>query len=902
MIYFCRDEHRRRLVRDLPSTGGVEPPNGLDYLEVVDLEFKNTSREGDRQRVLRVYFVRPPAGALLTRLTAGPPDFTVVITGGERVTGIQATAAAFTAATGCLEITVDQRGDYSPYTLSLTEPDSADPLAELDPQLAAIDFSFKVECPSDFDCAPDRPCPVEPQPAPEPDYLAKDYASFGQLLFDRMAALLPEWRERNPADLGVTLVELLAYAGDYLSYRQDAIGTEAYLGTAQQRVSVRRHTSLLDYAMHDGCNARVWVQVQLSDAAPGGGVVLPRLTVWSDDQRQWLPGPEPVPAAGGEKRTRRTQFATRMAATTVIADDQWPALAAAQQPEVFEPLHDVTLFRAHNTIPFYAWGDDECCLPKGATKAALCDDPARRLRLLAGDVLIFAEQLGPRTGNPSDADPTRRHAVRLTRVTPAATAVVSDGREVDRTPGPLQTDAVTGQAYVEIEWDAGDALPFPFTLSSVTDAGEFKDRVSVALGNIVLADHGGTIAAPEPFAPVPAPNLVLAPVPATGCDCGGAADPPAPTPARFNPPLQQGPLTQVATLTRTEEMQGRRTWLRFDPAAPASAAFEWDLEHVLPAIRLGDDSGELWLPQRDLLSSDAFALEFVAEVDNDGRARLRFGDDEYGQRPAEGAVLRALYRVGNGARGNVGAESVCHLRAAALDDAATLVAQVGNPLPAQGGTEPETLEHARQSAPTAFTVPRRAVTPDDYAARAGQQPDVQRALATLRWTGSWHTVFVTADRFGGRTVDPPFQQDLQAFIEPYRMAGQDLEIVRPHYVPLELDLVVCVQPDYYASDVAAVLLDVFRSGYRADGTRGFFHPDEFTFGQPVLMSRIYAAAQAVPGVAHLEITTLRRLGATRPLVPADGALAIDPAEIARLDNDPNFPDRGVVRLTMKGGR
>jgi hypothetical protein len=888
MIYFCCDEHRRELVRDLQPAGGVEPPNGIDYLEVVDLEFKNTAKEALRQRLLRVFFVRKPAGPLLARLSAMPPTVGIEITGGERVAGLQASGAEFKPAANevadHLEVTVNQRGDYSPYTLRLVEPDSEEPLKELDPQLAAIDFSFKVECPSDFDCRPDRLCPTQPQPAPELDYLAKDYASFRQLLLDRMSGLLPEWRERNPADLGVTLVEWLAYIGDCLSYQQDAIATEAYLGTARQRVSVRRHTRLLDYAMHDGCNARAWVQVRLKVGAPAG-VTLPRLLVWDNSQAKWLPGSEPLPAPGLEKKVLRTQFATRLAPDTVIPDDQWPALVAARQPEVFEPLHDATLYFEHNEMPFYTWGDAQCCLPKGATKAAL---KGRFPNLQPGAVLVFMEAVGPKTGCEADADLTRRWAVRLTAVT------LKDD--------PVVTAAGGGaQPYTEIAWAAGDALPFPFCLSSVTDAGELQDNVSVALGNIVLADHGMTILAPEPLGSVPAPDPVLAPVSVANCDqC--TTQQPAFTPPRFRPPLKQGPLTQIATITRTEEVQGRRTPLRFDPTAPASAAFDWDMEHVLPAVRLGDSSGELWLPQRDLLSSDAFSPEFVAEVDNGGRAHLRFGDDEYGLQPGEGTVLWALYRVGNGARGNVGAESIAHLRGGALLDAAIWIDSVSNPLSARRGVEPETLEQARQDAPAAFREQRRAVTPEDYARRAGQHPEVQRALATLRWTGSWYTVFVTVDRLGGLPVDAAFKQELLAFIEPYRMAGQDLEIVRPRYVPIELEINVCVLPDYFASDVEAALRDVFGSGYRADGSHGFFHPDKFTFGDPVVLSRIYAAAQAVPGVAHLEITILRRLGTGLPLVPASATLAIGASEIARLDNDPNFPDRGVVRFTRKGGR
>ena len=62
-------------------------------------------------------------------------------------------------------------------------------------------------------------------------------------------------------DIGITLVELLAYVGDYLSYYQDAVATEAYLETARQRISVRRHARLVDYVFSEGCNARAWVCV-----------------------------------------------------------------------------------------------------------------------------------------------------------------------------------------------------------------------------------------------------------------------------------------------------------------------------------------------------------------------------------------------------------------------------------------------------------------------------------------------------------------------------------------------------------------------------------------------------------------------------------------------------------------
>ena len=144
-----------------------------------------------------------------------------------------------------LTVQVNARGDFSFYTLRIVNsPHEQSDADGFDPQLAALEFSFKAGCPSEFDCQQVRECPPEKRVEPEIDYLAKDYASFRRLMLDRMSAITPDWRERNPADAQIALVELLAYVGDHLSYYQDAVATEAYLGTARKRVSVRRHARL----------------------------------------------------------------------------------------------------------------------------------------------------------------------------------------------------------------------------------------------------------------------------------------------------------------------------------------------------------------------------------------------------------------------------------------------------------------------------------------------------------------------------------------------------------------------------------------------------------------------------------------------------------------------------------
>ena len=80
------------------------------------------------------------------------------------------------------------------------------------------------------------------------------------------------------------------------------------------------------------------------------------------------------------------------------------------------------------------------------------------------------------------------------------------------------TDPLTGQRITQIVWAGEDALPFPLCLSAQTDSahgGQFIELVSVARGNIVLADHGFTVAG-ESLGAVPlAPLAKLA---ASSCE------------------------------------------------------------------------------------------------------------------------------------------------------------------------------------------------------------------------------------------------------------------------------------------------------------------------------------------------------------------------------------------------
>jgi hypothetical protein len=822
----CTDPRRRQAVL-------ASALNGIDFAEILDADAPSPA---DRQRLLRVTFLKSPPPAGLS-----PTNF--VINGGDRITSI--TVDNVTLDGNTLLLHLSAYGDYSTYRLTIqgAAGSSFDP-STLDPLFASAAFSFKVDCPSDFDCQQEQTVLTPLPPTPQFDYLSKDYTSFRQLMLNRVATLAPDWQERNAADLGVALVELFAHVGDLLSYHQDAIATEAYLGTARRRVSVRRHARLVDYFPQEGVNARVFLHVEVS-----ADIALPK----GMQAFTALPGQAPRLGPGSPDLAR----------------------ALALGPEIFETLHSAPLFQAHNEIAFYTWGNTGCRLPQGSTSATL---KGQFPNLHAGDILIFEEALGPLTGQPGDADPARRCAVRLTSVTPGN----------DPIGGAFETPTTTAPvAVTEIEWQRDDATPFAFQISGEILSGGVArqlDKISVLRGNIVLADHGASVVT-ENVGPVPAPTLFRPPAVVDGFAVGA----PTPIPARFRPQLKSGPLVHAVP---------------YDPANPppsASAVLTTTPEDAVALITVSStQSGQppvTWTVDRDLLQSDAEATVFVVETESDGSAWLRFGDDVYGRRPAPGTRFTARYRIGDPTAGNVAADSIVH--AVSADPA---VAEVRNPLPATGGVAPESVEHVRTTAPFAFRTQQRAVTPDDYQAVAERHPEVQRAAASFRWTGSWHTIFLTVDRLGGLPVDDAFVQEMLGFIEPFRLAGHDLQVNGPQYVPLDIALLVTAQSDHFQSDVEEALFQVFGTDVMTDGRLQVFNPDNFTFGQPVYLSVIYAAAQAVDGVAAVDVMKFERRDRPGGDDLSTGRLDFERLEIARLDNDPDFPERGTFQVTMRGGK
>lgn len=867
--------------------------------------------------------------------------------------------------------------------------------------------------------------------APELSYLARDYASFRQLILDRLAQLIPDWQERHVPDMGITLVDLLAYLGDHLSYFQDAVATEAYLGTARQRVSARRHARLVDYPMHEGCNARTFVHVEVARevaavevdagevyfvtafpgapdgpaligeeelhdrALPGSYLVFepvplqPPARILASDLpplERLAPGPQPAPEAADESMLTPRQQPSREDEQRSTLEGRLISVGGAPPP-VAALIDGQVSPELPGTLQELAQPDadqrDSPTAPARTRRAERARAAAERELQRAADALLDVPELGellgtaarspdePRGAPAPDADPAvathlrggalRRHNRQLLdralldhrspdrRSRPAEPAPIrgrgrltfyrahneldaapvfdQDGRLVKlsltaRPPDQGQPEELSlregdllllehqggatadrhhvirlatvrlsasrppgrqGEAATLVTWGPEDALPASWGIA--------PDRpiTLVARGNVVLVDHGLTVR-DERLAPEQLP--------------GGAA-------ARVR--LAQAPLTFAQPLP--ERQLSARGLLAQEPreALPQltlySAVDPW--QNLDTVINISRDPyrpcwRHEWTPQRDLLSSGPRDPHFVAELDDQGAAQLRFGDGERGIRPEhlgrDDAPYTATYRVGNGLAGNIRPGSLRYM--VYTRSYPYGIRGISQPLAARGGAPAEPIEEVRLFAPDYFRARiERAITADDYAEIVMREfaGSVQRAVATVGWNGTRYAAFVAIDPWASVAEQdrPGLCREIRdRLVARYRRMGHAVVVREATYVPIDLKLVVDLAPGAQVGVVRPALIELLTGSRPPDGRPGFFHPDNLTFGEDIYRSRLEALAHRVPGVQAVTVARLQRLGRGPDGELERGVLLLGPREIARLAAAPQ-PGDGALELEFQ---
>lgn len=779
-----------------------------------------------------------------------------------------------------LRLKVAPVGDYSSYTLatavgSLVAPDDALPRA-MDPLLNRLPFKFRPGC-FNLACAPRWDVPPPRGDVPAIDYLARDYDSFRHVLMAAMAQRVPGWQPTSEADLDQVLIDLIAAQGDELADHHDRVIAERSIVSARKRVSLARHGRLVDYHLHQGNQASTWVALQ----AVAARADLPTLSsdadgmedewaVWSG--RDWRDADAVVFALPREPGTR------------------WRR----------------RVFAALNSLQLYTWGDSVTALAEGATSADLhiagssSEADAIVLEALFNhasadqstapaeadvdtrvDHLLIEEARNPATGTPNGRSIARRQLLRLL---PLDGALPRAQR--------LQ-DPVTGAWFVRVNWLADDALTQNYCFVSDC-AGVLVRELTQFHGNLLRVTQGR-----------PHETVFQPPGSALEADDDNRLRrlSHAHTTLRQR---QRGPLrVDDATVCVLPEAAGVLAY-RATPAdgiTPPRSTLQVTVD--------GFDAA--WEERIDLVLSEDDDEHFIVETHENGVSQLRFGNGVNGRALPAGARVTAQFRSGQGVAGNVGADVLTTATNAAL------LLRVWNPFDVTDGRAPEAAADLLRRAPEAYRrVQLRAVTLADYAARAAEVPGVAQARAAYRWSGSWRVVRVAIDPVGGGALTPALHARVAARLDALRLIGDDVELRAAVYVPLDVRITVCAHSAYWVEDLRTELEMAFSDGDLPAGlpwSQGLFHPDLWSFGQPLYASQLIGRALSVTGVERVVKLGMRRFnpgsGGGVSVVEVD-ASALPDATAQRLEfgefevlvvaNDPDHLERGRLVFDIQGGR
>ena len=786
-----------------------------------------------------------------------------------------------------LRLKVAPVGDHSSYVLSTTAmglaaPDDALPRA-VDPLFNRLPFKFRPGC-FNLACAPGFSRATPEPPPPAIDTLTRDYDSFRHLLMTAMADRVPGWQPTSEADLDQTLIDLIAAQADELADHHDRVVAERSIVTARKRVSFARHGRLVDYHLHQGNQASTWVAVQVDGDAVD------------------------LPALGSDPGGNLDEWAVWNSSDAGAGSDG----TAWRHPEavVFALPHDGPrwrrrVFAALNTLHLYTWGDSVTALAAGSTSAdlvlpgpatlasaqglqALLDHASTLQGTADADLdtrveqLLVEEALNPATGAPAGRSLARRQLLRL------------------RPPGErteLLQDPVTGAWFVRVFWIDDDALAQTYCF--VADCnGTLQRDLALFHGNLLHVTQGR-----------PQETRFLPP---------GAALPPADDDRLralhhghwLRRRRQEGPQSvDDAVLCSFPAAAGVLAWRATPPdglTPPRSTLVVQVQGFAAP-----------WTERADLIDSRDDEEHFIVEVHENQTAQLRFGNGINGRALPAGATVTAAWRSGQGPAGNVGADVLTR-----CSSTSGSVRRVWNPFDVADGRAPEPVSSLQRRAPEAYRrLQLRAVTLADVAAQAERVPGVAHARARHAWSGSWRVVRVAIDPVGGGALTPALRGRIARALDAVRLIGDDIELRAAVPVPLDIHLALCARADVWIEDLRAELEMAFSD---ADlpahpplpwGRRGLFHPDDWTFGQPLHASQLIGRALAVAGVERVTQLHMRRLhpgagGSAAPVVidldtlPAttEQVLPIGDFEILQVAGDPDHLERGRIAFSIAGGR
>ena len=246
---------------------------------------------------------------------------------------------------------------------------------------------------------------------------------------------------------------------------------------------------------------------------------------------------------------------------------------------------------------------------------------------------------------------------------------------------------------------------------------------------------------------------------------------------------------------------------------------------------------------------------FEKRYNADYSVSLFFGDGVRGANPQPGVSYSVFYRTGGGDRGDIVANTLNVVIPVVKNGVDSFSVQLFNSTQATGGSNAETVAHAKRYAPYFFRTQYRAVTGDDYNAMsnsfvstAGQAAKAIPALRQSGAGGNMLDIYVLAKASDTQVerASLAFKGELLAHLNQYRCWSDEITIVDG--VARTLDLVCTIYVDKakepYIEDIktksAAKILE-------------FFHVDNREFGESFNISELTNHVLRLPEVRFFSI-------------------------------------------------
>jgi hypothetical protein len=297
----------------------------------------------------------------------------------------------------------------------------------------------------------------------------------------------------------------------------------------------------------------------------------------------------------------------------------------------------------------------------------------------------------------------------------------------------------------------------------------------------------------------------------------------------------------------------------------------------------------------NFLESTTTDKHFVVVVDQNDRARVRFGNGTNGVIPT--GTITIDYETGGGASGNVEASTITRIQGTYYDGAAIVIVSVNNPSAASGGSDRQSNAQIKEIAPSTVRAPINSITREDFAINALRLSSVARVLvltsnedtAVPENTGIIYPIPV-----GGGLPSAALKAEVlnQLTVEYPPPLTFTVLVYDPSYLTVTVSAVVYLAKGYAESTVRSSIvanLQAFFDPQTSDGT-----PNPLVdFGANLLN----AAGEVDPVLAWSDVhNVIRDTTGVRKMDPGSGLLLNGVRQGVILEPR-EFPQLGTVLFT-----